>query len=111
MVRAGEFRDRVTVESKTTSTDTQLGRSQSWSTTATIWAAVRVTSATEVQENHRVTTVTSYEVATRYRTDITPAMRLSWTPYGGSAKTLRITGVRLQPGRPDSMLIDCQEAA
>lgn len=107
----GSMRDRVTVASKTPSTDSQLGRSQSWATTATIWAAVRVTGASEVQENNRVTTVTTYEVATRYRADITPAMRLSWTPYGGSAKTLRITGVRLQQGRPTTMLIDCQEAA
>lgn len=107
----GALRDRVIVASKSTSTDSQLGRSQSWATTATIWAAVRVTGASEVQENNRVTTVTSYEVEARYRADITPAMRLSWTPYGGSAKTLRITGVRVKPGRPDYMLIDCQEAA
>lgn len=107
-----DLRDRVTVKSKSTATDTQLGRSSAWTTTlATIWAAVRVTGASEPEENGRVTTVTSYEIEARYRADITTTMRAFWTPYHGSEKTLQITGIRPKPGRPERMLIDCQEAA
>lgn len=106
------LRDRVTVQSKTQVTDAQLGRSTSWGTFATIWADVRYAGSSETRENDRVTTVTNYEVEARYRTDITSVMRLSWTPFRGSAKTLRIVGgPRVKPGRPERMLIDCQEAA
>lgn len=108
---AGDLRDVVTVQSRTTTTDSQGGRSASWSTFATIRAAVRAGSAGESKENERVTSVTGYEVETRYRSDITTVMRLSWTPYSGSAKSLQIVGVRVKPGRPDYMLIDCEEAA
>lgn len=105
------FRDEVIVQSKTATTDTQLGRSLVWATFATIRANVRAQASNETKENARVTTVTSYEVETRYRPDITTAMRLSWTPYGGSAKQLKIVGLRINPGRPAYMLLDCQEAA
>jgi SPP1 family predicted phage head-tail adaptor len=106
-----EFDQRVVVQSKTASTDTQLGRSVSWGTFATIWAKVRVTGSSETKENERVTTLTTYEVETIYRSDITTAMRLSWTPFRGSAKELKVVGQRINPARPGCMFLDCQEAA
>lgn len=107
----GDLRDRVTVKSKSTVTDTQLGRAVSWGTFDQIWVSVRVTGASEPEENGRVTSVTNYELEARDRQDITTAMQIQYTPYRGSAKTLKITGIRPKPGRPERMLIDCQEAA
>lgn len=105
----GEMRERLTVQSKTTVADTQLGRSSSWATLTTIWAAVRPLSAGESLQTDAVTAKVRYEVETHYRTDITTVMRLSWTPFRASARTLQINGIRLASGRPDRIVMDCEE--
>ena len=53
-----------------------------------------------------------YEVEIEYRGDVTPKMRVSWTPYGGSAKTLEIQGVgQVWRGRRRRLILACAEAA
>jgi head-tail adaptor len=52
----------------------------------------------------------AYTVIVRYRTDITPAMRISWTPFRGTAKTLQIHGVQPLAEQPRTFLrLDCAE--
>lgn len=106
MTRIGEMRDRVTVQQRSTGVG-----AVTWSTLATIWAAVAARSAAEGQQTEAIRSTVNYDVEIQYRTDVTPAHRLSWTPYRGSAKTLQILGVRLVPGRPERMLLDCAEVA
>lgn len=108
----GDLRERIVVQSNTTTPDSQGGRASSWGTFATIWAAVRAQSAAEGEQTEAIRSTVRYEVETRYRADILPTMRIAWTPYTASAaKTLLILGVRMKPGRPERLLIDCAEVA
>lgn len=102
--RVGELRDRVVVQSKSTAAGPV-----SLTTVATVWASVRPLSAGEGLQTEAVRSTVQYEVEIQYRVDVTATMRLSWTPYGGSAKTLQINGVRIAPGRPQRLLLDCAE--
>ncbi len=103
-VSIGQMRDRITIQSKSTGAG-----AVSWSTVATVFAYVRALSAGEGLQTEAVRSTVQYEVAIRYRADVTATMRVSWTPYAGSAKTLQILGVRISPGRPDYLLLDCAE--
>ena len=109
-MRAGEMRDRVTIQQNTPSTNSQGGRTASWSTLATVWALVAaVAGGGEGLQAEAVTASLRYDVTIRYRADVTPKMRLSWTPYGGSAKTLQI--VNVAPMGRDRLLLTCTETA
>lgn len=105
----GDLLDRVVIQQNTTSADTQGGRSSSWGTLATVWANVRAARASEQQQAQAVSSYVDIAVTIRYRQDVTPAMRLSWTPYGGSAKTLQIIGVHPVDGQREFILLTCQE--
>jgi SPP1 family predicted phage head-tail adaptor len=109
--RVGQLRDRVVIQSKTPSSDTQGGRAVSWGTLATVWARVQALTAAEQMAAQAVSSRVRYEVEIQYRTDVTPAMRLSWTPYLGSAKTVEILGVRVKDGKPERLVLDCGEVA
>lgn len=116
-LKTGDLRDRVTIERKTSTTDSQGGRSETWSTLATVPAQVV---AAVPRESLQMTDAgspqfyTAYTVAIRYRTDVTSAMRLSWTPYRGSAKTLQIQRGGVQPHQTqprEFLTITCSEVS
>jgi SPP1 family predicted phage head-tail adaptor len=106
-VAAGTLTDRVVIQQNTTTADSQGGRASSWGTLATVWAAVRPAGAAEQLQVGAVQSVVSYAVTIRYRADVTPAMRLSWTPYGGSAKTLQVLGVYPVDGGRTFLQLTC----
>jgi SPP1 family predicted phage head-tail adaptor len=107
---AADLIDRVGIQSKTTTADTQGGRSVSWATTATVWANVRAARASEQQQAQAVGSHVDYAVTIRYRADVTPSMRLSWTPYGSTtARTLQINGVHPTDGGRSFLVLTCQE--
>jgi SPP1 family predicted phage head-tail adaptor len=107
----GSDRDRVVIQTPSYASSTQSGRGvASWSTLATIWAHVKVVSGGESISDGVVTSSVRYEVSARYRTDATPAMRLQWTPYLGTAKTLEILAVQPSPDI-DRIVIVCEETA
>jgi len=109
-VRGGQLRDRVTIQQQTTVADTQGGRAVTWGTLATVWARVEPLSAREQLQSASLGSRVSYRATIRQRGDVTPKMRLDWTPYGGSAKTLEIHGVT-QSERRDYVMLDCGEVA
>lgn len=97
---AGDLRDRVTIQQDTLTADSQGGRSAVSSTLATVWAAVVPMGASEAMELREFVGHTSaYTVTLRYRADVTPQMRLLWTPYLGTPKTLQIHGVQMSADR------------
>ena len=105
--RIGDLRERVVIQSRSTAAG-----AVTWSTLATVWAAVRAGSAGESEQAEAVHSSVGYEVEVHYRADVLPTMRLQWTPFShGSAKTLQINGVRIAPGRPERLLLDCAEVA
>jgi SPP1 family predicted phage head-tail adaptor len=79
--------------------DAQGGTTQSWWTLATVWAQVKALSATERVSLGGIAATADYIGKIYYRQDVKPTMRVSWTPYLGSARTLEIHGV--EPDRTD----------
>jgi len=108
---SGRLSQRVVIQQKTTTTDSQLGRAVTWSTLATVWADVQPATGGEQLQARAVGSQVQYVVEIQDRSDVTASMRLSWTPYGGSAKTLQILGVRAKAGEPYRLLLDCGEVA
>lgn len=106
---AGVLRERVVIQSKTTTADTQGGRAVAWGTLATVWAAVTPMRATEVLAAQSIGSQATYAVEMAYRTDVTPSMRVVWTPYRGSSKTLEVAGVQMVAGQPVRMVLSCGE--
>lgn len=109
VMSVGALTDRVAILQDTTTPDTQGGRGASPSTLATVWASVRAARANEQLQAQAVGSHVDYAVTIRYRQDVTPAMRLSWTPYQGSAKTLQVLGVHPVDGRRDFLLLTCED--
>lgn len=106
----GVLRERIVIQQPVTSTDDQGATvTTSWSTLATVWAAVRRISMREQLQAEAIGSHLAYEVEIRYRGDVTPKMRVAWTPYDGSAKTLEIAGVLPKRGFPDRVLLNCAE--
>lgn len=105
----GALRERVTVQAKTETEDTQGGRAWVWSTLATVWAAVTPMRANEVLAAQSIGSQATYSVEMQYRADITPSMRVVWTPFRGTAKTLEIAGIQTVGGRPVRMVLACGE--
>jgi SPP1 family predicted phage head-tail adaptor len=77
-----------------------------WYTLATVWASVVAMSGREQLQAEAVGANQHYTVRVRYRADVTPKMRLSWTPYSfGAAKTLEIHRVQPDPDAPRELLL------
>jgi len=75
-MRAGELRHRVTIQSKSV-TFNDLGEEViTWSTVATVWAAVVPVFGTEAVDNSAREATATHQVRIRRRTDVTPVMRV-----------------------------------
>lgn len=89
----------------TYTSDSQGGAGSGWNTLATVFAKVRALSASEQLALGGVSAIGSYMVSIYYRADVTPKMRLSWTPWGfTTAKVLEIHGVQPDPDDPRRLL-------
>ncbi len=107
-MRAGLLRDRVVLQSPSTAASTQSGAGVvTYGTLATVWANVRARSGGESLTAGAVTSQAAYDVEIRQRSDVTPGMRVQWTPYGGSAITLGIAAVLPAPAGDDRMVLQC----
>lgn len=110
MAGAGDLTQRVVIQQGPAAA-TQA-RAKTWSTLATVWAAVRPGSSSgETSRAGAMGAENAYEVEIQYRADVTPKMRLSWTPYGGSAKSLEIKNVHRKAGVNRRLILACAEAA
>lgn len=112
-MRAGQLRELVTIQQATTTLDAHGATVQTWPGTVidTVWAAVRAVPRAQGEslQQDKVTALVDYEVEIRYRADVMPKMRLSWTPFQGTAKTLEIHAVNPKEGGREAMLLDCGE--
>lgn len=103
----GQLRERVILTSMVESTDSQGGHPMTPSTLATVWARVAPASAREQLAATAVSSQVDYMVEIQYRTDVTPTMRVLWTPYLGTQKTLQVSNVAAIAGRPDRVMLQC----
>lgn len=115
-MRAGELRERISIVTATLTPDGQGGKVKTWldlitgTTTPTrVPAAVDAISGTERLQAAAVTSIATYQIRLRYRVDITPLMRVLWTPARASvAKTLEIGDVSTGDGRR-FIVLTCSE--
>lgn len=78
----GKLRHRVTLQTKTTTTDAGGGTTETWTDTATVWAAVEPLEGTERLRAMQVSPTLSHRIRMRYRADVTTAMQVV---YNGRA--------------------------
>ena len=108
----GALTERLTIQQDTPSTDALGGQSVVPGTLATVWGAVTALAGRELMQAQAVNARVTYRVVVRYRADVTPAMRLLWTPSwssGTAQKTLEIHSVR--PAGRFWLELDCGERA
>ena len=106
-LNAGQFDRRVIIESSTAGRSTATGAEVlTWATFATVWARV-VESATASDEG-MTEGVSTYarptRVTIRYRSDISPKMRINL----GSGRLLQIIGTA-EVGRREALQMACRE--
>lgn len=103
-MRAGSLRHRVVIESPAVATGSVGGQSITWSTFATIWASVEPLRGSEYLSGQQLTNKVSAKITSRYRDDITTAMRAVWD--GHTYDIVDVVNVR---GRGEQLEIMCQE--
>jgi SPP1 family predicted phage head-tail adaptor len=110
----GPLTERLTVQTRTATTDTQGGRSVAWSTLATVWAALESFTAAERLQAQAIGSQQGLRFRVRRRLDVTPSMRVSWTPTfppNASARTLEIHGVAPVDDGRTWMRLECGEVS
>lgn len=86
--------------------DSQGGQGSGWFTLATVNGSMTPLSASELLQAQAINSEQNYRAKIYYRPDVTPKMRISWTPYRfTTAKTLEIHGVLPDADEPRRFLV------
>ena len=72
MIKAGDYRNRIELQRRT------AAALNTWTTVATVWAAIEPLSGNQFYQNLVATTEVTGRVRIRYRTDIKPDYRLKF---------------------------------
>jgi len=105
---SGTLDQRVILQTPGTASSTQSGTGLvTFSTLATVWASVKCLSGSELLAAASVSSQVTYHIEIRYRSDVTPRMRVQWTPYSGSAKTFEIHAVRVGGRTMANLILEC----
>lgn len=76
-LRAGELRDKVVIQQKTSGTDAWgAPLPEAWADYASVWANIRFLSGTESIKAGADTSIVKASIRIRWRTDITAGMRV-----------------------------------
>lgn len=78
MIGAGQMRERVTIQQENETSDGGGGYSVAWIDVASVAAQVRPLRGKEQLEHMQMQDSTLFTVTIRYRSDVTPKMRLDW---------------------------------
>ena len=97
-LRAGVLNKRVILQTVTQSTDGGGGFTDSWANTDTLWAGIEELTGSEGFEGQQTAASLSHRVTLRYRTGVTPQLRLL---YG--SRVFKINAV-LNPGQRNELL-------
>jgi SPP1 family predicted phage head-tail adaptor len=104
MIRAGELRQRVTIQTAAAGTDARWGTVEDWQDVDTVWAKVVPRAATEVTDAKGQQSTVTHDVTMRYRPDVTSKARLVW-----QGRTLEIVGVVDVDARKRELSIEATE--
>lgn len=106
-MRAGTMRTRIELQEETRTPTPTGGATLVWTTVARPWARVRALSMQDRQRAEQLESVTTHEVALRYRADVTAArhrVRIG-------ARILKIEGVGDVDERHRETVLQCREVA
>jgi SPP1 family predicted phage head-tail adaptor len=107
---AGTLDQPLTILNVTYASSTQSGQGvASFTVGDQVWGSVRSMSSDEVLRAQSIGSQTNYEIEIRFRTDVTPKMRLRWTPFTGTSRTFEIHGIQLGDRRADRLVLRCGE--
>lgn len=79
-MRAGQLRERITVQSRTLTTSTSGDPGETWATVATVWARAELAAGGEAFEAERTISRAIATFTLRYDASLglAPAMRIVW---------------------------------
>ncbi|MBN50033.1 MAG: head-tail adaptor protein [Spongiibacteraceae bacterium] len=103
MIRAGKFRNRITIQNFTTTRDAIGAEVKSWATFDAVWAAVEPRSGRELF-NEQFTGEVDTLIRIRYRSGINEKMRIVW-----GSRTYQIKAVLDQQARHKELHLMCRE--
>jgi SPP1 family predicted phage head-tail adaptor len=106
----GDLRRRVALQAPADSIDSYGQAIRTWATYATVWASVVSTPGSEPQSALMQSSVTTYTVTMRYRTDVLPIHRVIYgditlnivgiSTIDGLNEHLKITAVQVESDAP-----------
>lgn len=103
-ITAGDLRERVTLQSVSTSRNAIGGLVEEWDDVDTIWARIEPMGAGEQWRRLQMNAQANWKITTRYRTDVTPQMRFEW-----QGKTFLIRGITSADERKRFLTFACEE--
>lgn len=105
-MRAGELRQRVTLEERTQVVASQGSLTSTWQGAETVWAAVEPVGGDEGERGKHADATVTHRVRIRYRPDVSPKMRLSHGDW-----TLEVVAVLNLDERNRELHLMCREVA
>jgi SPP1 family predicted phage head-tail adaptor len=103
-MRAGLLRNRVTIQTRSESTDDFGEIDFSWSNSATVWATIEPLSGKELMNAQQAGASVSHKISMRYKSGVNPKDRISY-----DSRTFEIESVRNFRERDISLELMCRE--
>ena len=103
-MRAGLLRNRVTIQTRSETTDDFGEIDFSWSNSATVWASVEPLSGRELMNAQQAGATVTHKITMRYKSGVNPKDRISF-----DSRTIEIESVRNYRERDISLELMCRE--
>ena len=78
MVRAGEYRNYVTIQTVTTTQGSDGSSTESWATYISLWAKIKPLTGREYYSAQQTQAELTHNIFCRYTSGIVPNMRVLW---------------------------------
>lgn len=105
-MQAGRLRERVTIQRQSVTRDDYGGEVIAWVNVKTVWASILPRSSAErfISGSAQELSKISHTVRVRYRSGITPKMRLAW-----GSRVLYVETITDPDGRRRELVLMCEE--
>lgn len=87
-MRAGELRQRITLQEKCAAQNAFGDETITWADAATVWAKVETVSADEFVAQQQFGAALTHKITIRWRANVIPTMQVVW-----GDRTLEVTGI------------------
>ena len=104
-MKPGTLRNRFTIQQATETRDSYGAVTQTWADLMTVWGMIEPGSNSESVASQQTVNHGSSRITIRYRTGITPKMRLKF-----GERTFNINGITNRGERNIELTLDCREA-